>query len=109
MEEVVYINIESSCGRFVLTDLFRDNLENYGTPMLQIFSDSTQKKELDLWDADQYLLNLFTHLEKERLTAETVELVEFCLEHNLNFSEVADSLVSLFQQAKRLKLFKNKK
>ena len=106
--EVVYINIESGCGRFILSDLFKvGSQENYGTPMLQIFKGSSKKEELDLWDNDKYLLKMFVALEKRESTPETIELREFCLEHDFNFHEVGDSLVSLFRQAKKLKLFKN--
>lgn len=99
----VYRAIENSSGSIELSDIrFRD--EWMRTPALH-FKDVKG----GFWDNDTYLLKLFRALKKNKQTNKVKELEQFCLENKMNFKEVSEELIDIFEESVELKFWKKKK
>ena len=103
MSPTAYVSVESACGRFVLMDLYRGGVSLYQTPSLQIKVDG---EEVEMWDNDKYILELFKAIETDTHTSHYLELMMTCDTYGWNIDDVCSQLVEVYAQAKELKMFK---
>ena len=107
MTPTSFVAIESDCGRFELTDLFRDDYCLYQTPSLMVREFSSKGgRELEFWDNPDYILRLFRSLETDTHTTEFLDLIFFCAQNEWDLDEVGSTLLAIYKLAKELKMFK---
>lgn len=94
-----YRAIENPSGNIQLSDL-RFKKEWMCTPALH-FKDVKG----GFWDNGIYLLKLFRALKKNKQTKKVKELEQFCLENKMNFKEVSEELIDIFDESVELKFW----
>lgn len=106
MTPTTVVSIESACGRFELSDLFREDYSLYQTPSLQLRSPVSEgNRELEFWDNDKYLLDLFQALEEDFHTVEYFELMATCDKYGWDLAEVCSILRAMFLAAMEVNMF----
>jgi len=95
-----FIEIQTDCGTFSLLDLFDSEGILRGSPSLSI----RLREETDLWDNDEYVINLLKSLHFGIDSLEVRELKEWSIEKNLTYETVEKHLVELYEEGVKLNM-----
>lgn len=104
MGEDLTISTSIEKGRYVLTDLVKEDGTQCGEAWLTIYEDGSCKKEIDVWSNTFYIIDFVKDIESGNESERTAEVKKLCEDFNIDYGEFCLSLQQLYRKAIQLKM-----